>query len=206
MEKDLTDKIFVFGYNKTGTMSLEKALTILGYKVFHTRGGLLKNNMYVFQYNLHMQRDILKDVDMYDCYIDYPIYEPAVFSHIVDEYPDAKYISLTRNLDDYVEAVLEDKIKRLKRGSFDNWNWLGVGDEEVFKNYPDYQKQWIKGRTEFKHDSNINLLFKNNINYLNMNICDNGDGWEKLCKFLDKEVPNADFPHNNKTIKYEKTE
>ena len=39
-----------------------------------------------------------------------------------------------------------------------------------------------------------------------MNICDNGDGWEKLCKFLDKEVPNADFPHNNKTIKYEKTE
>jgi len=206
MEKDLTDKIFVFGYNKTGTMSLEKALTILGYKVFHTRGGLLKNNMYVFQYNLHMQRDILKDVDMYDCYIDYPIYEPAVFSHIVDEYPDAKYISLTRNLDDYVEAVLQDKIKRLKRGSFDNWNWLGVGDEEVFKNYPDYQKQWIKGRTEFKHDSNINLLFKNNINYLNMNICDNGDGWEKLCKFLDKEVPNADFPHNNKTIKYEKTE
>jgi hypothetical protein len=153
-----------------------------------------------------MQRDILKDVDMYDCYIDYPIYEPAVFSHIVDEYPDAKYISLTRNLDDYVEAVLQDKIKRLKRGSFDNWNWLGVGDEEVFKNYPDYQKQWIKGRTEFKHDSNINLLFKNNINYLNMNICDNGDGWEKLCKFLDKEVPNADFPHNNKTIKYEKTE
>ena len=50
----MTDKIFVFGYNKTGTMSLEKALTILGYKVFHTRGGLLKNNMYVFQYNLHI--------------------------------------------------------------------------------------------------------------------------------------------------------
>ena len=202
----MSNKIFVFGYNKTGTMSLEKALTILGYKVFHTRGGLLKNNMYVFQYNLHMQRDILKDVDMYDCYIDYPIYEPAVFSHIVDEYPDAKYISLTRNLDDYVEAVLQDKIKRLKRGSFDNWNWLGVGDEEVFKNYPDYQKEWVKGRTRFKHNSNISLLFKNNINYLNMNICDNGDGWEKLCKFLDKEVPNADFPHNNKTIKYEKTE
>ena len=202
----MTDKIFVFGYNKTGTMSLEKALTILGYKVFHTRGGLLKNNMYVFQYNLHMQRYILNGIDCYDCYLDYPIYEPTVFSHIVHEYPDAKYISLTRNLDDYVEAVLEDKIKRLKQGSFDNWNWLGVGDEEVFKNYPDYQKQWIKGRTEFKHDSNISLLFKNNINYLNMNICDNGDGWEKLCKFLDKEVPNADFPHNNKTIKYEKTE
>ena len=41
----------------------------------------------------------------------------------------------------------------------------------------------------------------NNINYLNMNICDNGDGWEKLCKFLDKEIPDVDFPHKNKSIK-----
>jgi|TARA_R110000824_G_scaffold24590_5_gene86478 hypothetical protein len=197
----MSNKIFVLGYNKTGTMSLERALTILGYKVLHTRGGLLKGSMYIFQYNLHMQKNILTGIDWYDCYLDYPIYEPTVFSHIVHEHPDAKYISLTRNLDDYVEAVLGDKIKRLKQGSFDNWNWLGVGDEEVFKNYPDYQKQWIKGRAEFKHDSNISLLFKNNINYLDMNICDNGDGWEKLCKFLDKEIPNVDFPYKNKGIK-----
>ena len=133
--------------------------------------------------------------------MDYPIYEPTVFSHIVHEYPDAKYISLTKNLDGYLDSVLRDKIKRLKQGRFDNWNWLGVGDEEVFKNYPDYQKQWIKDRTEFKHDSNISLLFKNNINYLDMNICDNGDGWEKLCKFLDKEIPNIDFPYKNKGMK-----
>lgn len=200
-------KIFVLGYNKTGTKSLSNALEYLGYKVLHTGStGDFIGFLDRIGNNLNKSKNVLDGLEGYDCYIDYPFYEPTVFSHIISEYPDAKYISLTRNLDDYVEAVLEDKIKRLKQGSFDNWNWLGVGDEEVFKNYPDYQKQWIKGRTEFKHDSNISLLFKNNINYLNMNICDNGDGWEKLCKFLDKEVPNADFPHNNKTIKYEKTE
>jgi hypothetical protein len=25
-----------------------------------------------------------------------------------------------------------------------------------------------------------------------------GDGWEKLCQFLHKDVPNTDFPHENK--------
>jgi hypothetical protein len=24
-----------------------------------------------------------------------------------------------------------------------------------------------------------------------------GDGWEKLCKFLDKPIPNRPFPHKN---------
>jgi len=32
-------KIFVLGYNKTGTKSLAKALEILGYKTTHTKGG-----------------------------------------------------------------------------------------------------------------------------------------------------------------------
>ena len=32
-------KLFVLGYNKTGTKSLAKALEILGYNVLHTGGG-----------------------------------------------------------------------------------------------------------------------------------------------------------------------
>ena len=24
-----------------------------------------------------------------------------------------------------------------------------------------------------------------------------GEGWERLCTFLDKDVPNLDFPHDN---------
>jgi len=200
----MSNKIFVFGYNKTGTVSLSYALEIIGYRVLHMgrTGQSFKGFLFKIADNLHIPgKNVLDGLEEYDCYLDYPIYEPTVFSHIVYEYPDAKYISLTKNLDGYVDSVLRDKIKRIRQGKFDNWNWLGVGDEEVFKNYPDYQREWVKGRTNFKHKSNISLLFKNNINYLDMNICDNGDGWEKLCKFLDKEIPNVDFPHKNKNIK-----
>ena len=99
----MINKIFVFGYNKTGTMSLEEALTILGYKVLSGRSGDFKKFRWGIADNLHIPgKNVLDGLDEYDCYLDYPIYEPTVFSHIVHEYPDAKYISLTKNLDDYV--------------------------------------------------------------------------------------------------------
>ena len=187
-------KIIVLGYNKTGTKSLTEALENLGYNVFNTGGGTQDNFENIVYDNLKSNCPILNGVDRYDCYIDWPIFEPTIFSHIIDEYPDAKYISLTRGYDDYVESVLRDKIKRLKDGIENSWNWLGVGDKEVFENYPEYQKEWVKERVEFKHQSNLRWLEKKKIGYLDLNICDDGDSWEKLCSFLDIPIPNEDFP------------
>jgi hypothetical protein len=186
-------KIFVLGYNKTGTKSLAKALEILGYKVLHTGGG--GDFLESVGWNLYYNKPILDGLDEYECYLDYPIFEPTVFGHILQEYPRASYISLTRDLDGYVDSVLQDKIKRLEDGIIDSWNWLGVGDKEVFENYPEYQKEWIKGRIKFKHYSNISLLKKKKRGYLNMNVCDDGDGWKKLCNFLNQPIPKVDFPN-----------
>jgi len=194
-------KIFVLGYNKTGTKSLSNALEYLGYKVLHTGStGDFIGFLDRIGNNLNKSKNVLDGLEGYDCYIDYPFYEPTVFSHIISEYPDAKYISLTRSLDGYVDSVLRDKIKRIRQGNFDNWNWLGVGDEEVFRNYPEYQKEWVKRRTTFKHKSNLKHLSNlgNTENILHMNICDDGDGWRELCKFLNKEIPNIEFPYENK--------
>ena len=74
-----------------------------------------------------------------------------------------------------------------------------MGDEKVFKKYPQYQKDWIKDRAMFKHNSNLRLLNKKKINYLDMNICDKNDGWDKLCPFLDKSIPSRNFPFRNKS-------
>ena len=191
------DKIFVLGFNKTGTTTLSDALSILGFKVYHTGGGgeLLE---LVYQ-NMKSKKKLLSDYDEYEVFLDYPIYDPIVFPHLMDEYPWAKYISLTRPLDDYVESLLRDKIRRLDDGIVDSWNWLGVGDKEVFENYPQYQKEWLKSKTEFKHQSNLLWLEKrvNPKHILHMDITQ-GDGWDKLCKFLNREIPNVKFPYLNK--------
>ena len=193
-------KIFVLGYNKSGTISLSQSLQILGYSVLHTGSNNFMEILMKFSNNLELGMGILDGIDKYDCYLDYPIYEPTVFSHIVDEYPDAKYISLTKNLDDYVDSALRAKVRDIKNGNKNTWNWLGVGDEEVFRNYPEYQKEWVKRRTTFKHKSNLKHLSNlgNTENILHMNICDDGDGWRELCKFLNKEIPNIEFPYENK--------
>jgi len=193
-------KIFVLGYNKSGTISLSQSLQILGYSVLHTGSNNFMETIMKFSNNLELGMGILDGIDKYDCYLDYPIYEPTVFSHIVDEYPDAKYISLTKNLDDYVDSALRAKVRDIKNGNKNTWNWLGVGDEEVFRNYPEYQKEWVKRRTTFKHKSNLKHLSNlgNTENILHMNICDDGDGWRELCKFLNKEIPNIEFPYENK--------
>jgi len=193
-------KIFVLGYNKTGTVSLSQSLQILGYSVLHIGSNNFMEILMKFSNNLELGMGILDGIDKYDCYLDYPIYEPTVFSHIVDEYPDAKYISLTKNLDDYVDSALRAKVRDIKNGNKNTWNWLGVGDEEVFRNYPEYQKEWVKRRTTFKHKSNLKHLSNlgNTENILHMNICDGGDGWRELCKFLNKEIPNIEFPYENK--------
>ena len=41
----------------------------------------------------------------------------------------------------------------------------------------------------------LKRLEKKGIGYLDLNICDDGDSWEKLCSFLDRLIPNEDFPH-----------
>jgi hypothetical protein len=35
---------------------------------------------------------------------------------------------------------------------------------------------------------------------LEFNVSDEGHGWKELCGFLNKEIPNIDFPHENKNL------
>lgn len=188
-------KVFVLGWNKSGTKSLTKALEILGYNVLDTAGG--GQTLETIKSNILNQKPILTDLQQYDCYVDYPFFEPIVFSHLVNENQNAKYISLTRDLDEYVESVLKHKIRNIENGIEPSWHWLGTGDKNTFLNYPQELKDWIKRKTWFKHTSNLYWLKKYNIDYLELDIT-KGDKWESLCKYLDKEIPTQEFPYLNK--------
>lgn len=50
------------------------------------------------------------------------------------------------------------------------------------------------------HNSNIRHVLHGKKNFIEMNIVA-GDGWEKLCKFLEKDAPGEDFPHDNRRKK-----
>ena len=49
-----------------------------------------------------------------------------------------------------------------------------------------------------KHIADVKEYFKNRPDDLLVIDVTSGDGWEKLCNFLEKEIPRKAFPHVNK--------
>ena len=54
-------------------------------------------------------------------------------------------------------------------------------------------------RAYVKHVRAVRKYFKNKPDKLLVVDITKGNGWEKICPFLGKEIPNDDFPHSNKT-------
>ena len=55
----------------------------------------------------------------------------------------------------------------------------------------------IKDLQDYYQDNQVMIeFFKNNPRFLEMKICDeNNDGWEKLCDFLEMDIPEVEFPN-----------
>ena len=107
-------------------------------------------------------------------------------------YPEAKFI-LTERLtpQKYLNSLLnesQDKknsgIHQLKKSAQFGFPLVKDNEQKVVEYYNN-------------HNETIKRKFKN---VLVMNF-EKGDGWEKLCNFLDLPKPDLIFPHENKTHK-----
>lgn len=172
-------KIFGIGLPKTGLHSLVKALNTLKYSVI--------------QYPVK-----LSEIEEYDVALDLPIVVNLVKLDL--KYPDSKFILTNRDYDEWIislknhylrkEKVGLPEYKRIKRTEF----W-GI----------DYFDEGIMKRKYYEYDKFINKYFeKRKDDLLRLNIC-GGEGWSKLCKFLDKPIPNEKFPHEYKGSDLDKT-
>ncbi len=110
----------------------------------------------------------------YDAYADYPMFEGNLFKQIDKAIPNSKFILTVR----------------------DTISW-----EKSFKNYylNSSKKQKMSVLQEINnHNKKVVAYFKDKPSQLLiMNIIE-GDGWDKLCKFLNKPIPIKPFPHKNK--------
>jgi hypothetical protein len=112
----------------------------------------------------------------YDAYVDYPMFEEDLFIQIDRAIPNSKFILTIR----------------------DNASWE-ISFKNFFLNASEKQKtNVLKGIN--KHNEKVINYFKDRPSQLLvMNIID-GDGWEKICKFLNKPIPAKSFPHKNKGL------
>lgn len=182
-------KVFCIGLHKTGTVSLEKALQRLGFKTRHgyvKHSNMIKTAMHKGLKPLQLLHDKIGFNDSEDtAYLD--LY--AIRDHFVkmdEEYPGSKFILTIRDMNQWVESVKKQIIKRPNSPYFHHY-------------YFQSELQWV-----YFHNMHIKTVlaffdvYEKRDQLLIMNIA-NGDGYEVLCKFLDREIINEPFPHENKS-------
>lgn len=179
-------KIFCIGLSKTGTNSLTSALNMLGYKAVHwhyTKG--------VFDYHgddIHIHYEKFTD---YDAFADTPI--ARIYKELDKKYPGSKFILTLRDRSKWLESF---------RSQFEN----GVADEFESKLHMDlygtdrYDPQICAAAFD-SHTRDVRQYFEGREDSLLTMDITQGDGWDCLCTFLDRPVPDDDFP-----VKYRKQE
>ncbi len=166
IKKKNSPLVFCIGFGKTGTSSLDKALSILGYRNIHWLRAHLKPKKGWIEY-------IRKSP--FDAFSDAPIFSKGFFRELDKEFPGSKFILTIRK----PEALIKSWMNY-----FVNAPW-SIDTEE------DKKKLIRRYKT---HSNEVIEYFKDKPSQLLIMDIIGGDGWEKLCNFLEKPVPDVPFP------------
>ncbi|MFC1718814.1 sulfotransferase family protein [Candidatus Poribacteria bacterium] len=191
----MDSKVFGIGLCRTGTTSLGQALNMLGIKTIHyPTDPTTLNELQIGKYNLTLMKTLQGLVD---------VQASACFPQLDEAFPNSKFILTVRDLDSWLDS------------SERHWKWL----DEIWDNTPDSFKRMteyifacVYGSIKFnkerysyvynRHVSEVMDYFdERKDDLLVMDIC-GGDGWDKLCPFLNIPEPAEDFPYINKSSAY----
>ena len=174
------EKIFCIGMFKTGTSSMAIALEKLGYKTLRgpwwPKKIMIKDDFYERPNEwIPYHTTIKHKIGYYDAFVDYPwmfLYDKLDFW-----YPNSRFVLTVRD----PESLARSDIDMLKR--------IGHSESKIYT-----KKKIINRYTE--HRKKVLEYFKSKNNFIEFDIF-KGEGWKKLCSFLNKETPNISFPHFN---------
>ncbi len=196
-------KVFCLGFPKTGTTSLEVALQHLGYKVCR---GNERNNYtnYLIALFIHGDYDELRRmIRHFDAFADLPWGGTDLYLWLSETYSEARFIQTVRDpeswfqslsnvafsLDENPETALETNHAAGSYGAVylfkKVWQLDNMVDAKV-RLLSVYKQLNYNIKTHF-HRDNLFLSFD----------LTKDPGWEDLCRFLDKKVPDILFPFEN---------
>ena len=179
MVEDKSMKIFCIGLSKTATSSLAEALEILGYKAVHW-----DDTRYVFRYSKEGIDIDYKKFDTYDAFADTPI--ARIYRELDKKYPGSKFILTVRDVEKWIKSF-EDQFSEGTEDPFAKRLHMDL--------YGTSSYDYDKCTTAFKsHTQNAIEYFKNRQQDLLIMDITKGDGWNKLCPFLNRPIPNISFP------------
>lgn len=180
---DNNPKIFGVGLNKTGTTTLGQSAKLLGYRCTSCSRELLED--------VTIKNDFsrIKDtVNQFDLFEDWPW--PLIYKELDAMFPGSKFIlTVRKDANVWLNSLKQHSMKTPPRGHFRK---LAYG-----YNYPHRHE---REHLDFYkiHNDDVRSYFKARDSDF-MEICwENGHGFEELCNFLQRDIPDSLLPHANK--------
>lgn len=179
------NKIFGIGLSRTGTSSLTKALQMLGYKAIH----------------YPRLKDIFELAKKYDAMTDTTVC--VCFEELDKRFPNSKFILTTRDIKSWLKSCkwffsLEKALNspRYKRTG----NLLGK--QQIYLREKLYGSKFFSEKYKqyfINYHNKVKDYFKDRLLIMNIG---KGDGFNKLCPFLEKPILQKHFPHlHNRGVK-----
>ena len=178
----MTTKIFCIGFQKTGTSSMRDALEVLGYSVSGQFGAGL-------DYDTLRSTYVARGLELaaqYDAVEDMPW--PLMVEQLDAAFPGAKFVLTVREENAWWRSVLSHfgpSTFPLAMLTYGEDTPCAEGNEERYRQV--YRAHNARMRARFADRPG---------DFLEMDLAA-GDGWAKLCGFLNLPVPDKPFPVTN---------
>lgn len=172
------EKVFCVGFQKTGTTSLQYALSLLGYRV---AGVFSVRDLQEFS---QVRERALELAMRFDAAGDNPW--AVLFRDLDARFPGSKFILTMRDPERWYESVC----KHFGSSSTKLRQWIygaasPIGNRAAYVNR--LQRHAFEVRSYFAGRE---------ADFMEFDVF-SGDGWNRLCSFLVKPVPKRDFPELN---------
>jgi len=178
-------KILGVGLPRTGTNSMCEALRILGYNAIHHAPERIPLDI-----NLGRDFAVYNDVDAV-------LDAPACYfqRELTQVYQPLKYILTVRDDKDWWESIRAHSVRILEQGDEQHVAYTKRLHAMLFG--CEIPHRWLYLRAYRRHNQQMwELLPKPQT----LTIDVTREGWEPLCRFLGREVPDAPFPWNNRLV------
>lgn len=187
-------KVFGVGLSRTGTKSLVRALSLLGYKAGH-----YDVSIRIIQL-IHSELMLIpKRVKEWDALSDIPV---SLFYQELDSFfPGSFFILTVRE-----KASWLDSCERHSKLSLDPYIAEKNIDLQLVQAVRHRMYQTIKfSRDQFSavydlHVKNVKNYFTGRQSQLLILDIASGQGWLEVCSFLGRPVPDFPFPHENRRL------
>ncbi|KAI8372123.1 P-loop containing nucleoside triphosphate hydrolase protein [Blakeslea trispora] len=201
------------GFGRTGTDSLRLALNRLGYNTFHMKVFMQDPNQkpedFTHAYYHRDQADWDRIYKDYTAAVDWP--SVTFYKDLLKKYPDAKVILTVRDADSWYNSVKNTIFETSQRILIEKPSFPSKDFDKLVEMFELTCLEGVLDKDKFGQEERIKQIFldhnedvKRTVPPEQLLIMELGEGWERLCTFLGKEVPDEPYPKVNSTEEFRK--